>query len=452
MLAHQVEEAFFVDELNDREKHERTAARLRLIWLRRRLLFYMAVCGLALSTLVAFLIPNRDTSQTRLMPPDKDSGSGLASAAAALTGGSGAGLGGAAANLLGLNSTSDIFVGILTSRTVEDALIQKFDLTKVYGDRQTEDARKALAANTNIEVDRKSQIITIAVTDRNPQRAADIGRSYVEELDRLVAELSTSSARRERIFLEGRLQSVSQDLETAEKSLGQFASKNTVINVPDQGKAMVDAAANLQGQLIAAQSELEGLKQIYSDTNVRVRSLTARVDELQSQLNRLVGTDTSVSSTSGKNTGSAYPSLRELPLLGVTYADLYRLNKVQEAIYETLTQEYELAKVQEAKEIPTVKVLDEADVPGKKSYPPHLRIMATGTVLTFSAGIIWIFTSAAWRAADPNDPRRIFAQEVADTLRPQLPWASRNGSGHRAGNVSGPDPDGEVQSYRGDEN
>ena len=151
--------------------------------------------------------------------------------------------------MLGLNSTSDIFVGILTSRTVEDALIQKFDLTKVYGDRQMEDARKDLAANTNIEVDRKSQIITIAVTDRNPQRAAAMGRSYVEELDRLVAELSTSSARRERIFLEGRLQGVSQDLETAEKSLGQFASKNTVINVPDQGKAMVDAAANLQGQL-----------------------------------------------------------------------------------------------------------------------------------------------------------------------------------------------------------
>ena len=106
---------------------------------------------------------------------------------------------------------------------------------------------------------------------------------------------------------------------------------------------------------------------------------------------------------------------------------------MQEAIYETLTQEYELAKVQEAKEIPTVKVLDEADVPGKKSYPPHLRIMAMGTALAFSAGIIWIFTSAAWQAADPNDPRRIFAQEVADTLRPQLPWASRNGSGHLAG-------------------
>ena len=85
MLAHQVEEAFFVDELNDREKHERTAARLRLIWMRRRLLFYMAVCGLVVSTLIAFLIPNRYTSQTRLMPPDKDSGSGLASAAAALT-------------------------------------------------------------------------------------------------------------------------------------------------------------------------------------------------------------------------------------------------------------------------------------------------------------------------------------------------------------------------------
>ena len=124
---------------------------------------------------------------------------------------------------------------------------------------------------------------------------------------------------------------------------------------------------------------------------------------------------------------------------------------MQEAIYETLTQEYELAKVQEAKEIPSVKVLDEADVPGKKSYPPHLRIMAIGTMLTFSAGIIWIFTSAAWQAADPGDPRRILAQEVLSTLRPQLPWASRNGSGHIGANAKSADPDGEVQSHMADE-
>ena len=156
-------------------------------------------------------------------------------------------------------------------------------MKKIYGQRRMEDARKEVAKNTDISVNRKSQIITIIVTDRSAQRAAAMAQAYVEELNGLVAELSTSSARRERIFLEGRLQAVSQDLEAAEKEFSEFASKNTAIDIKEQGKAMVEAAAILQGQLIAAQAELEGLKQIYTDNNVRVRSVRARIDELQHQ-------------------------------------------------------------------------------------------------------------------------------------------------------------------------
>src|SRR5260221_241525 len=143
------------------------------------------------------------------------------------------------------------------------------------------DARKDLADHTSISVDRKSQIISITVTDRSPQRAAAMAHAYAEELDRLVAELSTSSARRERIFLEGRLQAVNQDLEAAEKDFSQFASKNTAIDVKEQGKAMVEAAAMLQGQLIAAQSQYEGLREIYTDNNPRVSTVKAGIDEWQ---------------------------------------------------------------------------------------------------------------------------------------------------------------------------
>ena len=173
-------------------------------------------------------------------------------------------------------------------------MIQQFDLQKVYGDRRMEDARKDLAERTGISVDRKSQIITLTVTDHDPKRAAAMGEAYVEELNRLVAELSTSSARRERIFLEERLKAVNQDLESAEKDFSQFASKNAAIDVKEQGKAMVEAAATLQGQLIAAESELEGLKQIYTDNNVRVRSVKARIDELKHQLEKLGGKGESV--------------------------------------------------------------------------------------------------------------------------------------------------------------
>ncbi|MBZ5548470.1 MAG: lipopolysaccharide biosynthesis protein [Acidobacteriia bacterium] len=389
----------------------------------------VAVYALLTSTLIAFLIPARYESTSQLMPPDSQSTSGLASAVASMSGGAG-GLGGIAGELLGLKSTSDTFVGILSSRTVQDKLIQQFDLKKLYSDRRMEDARKDVAEHTAISVDRKSQIISITVTDKSPQRAAAMTQAYVEELNHLVAELSTSSARRERIFLEGRLQAVSHDLEESEKDFSQFASKNTAIDIKEQGKAMVEAAATLQGQLIAAQSEYEGLKQIYTDNNVRVRSVKARIDELRHQLEKLGGKGESVTSVSDQPGDSMYPSIRKLPLLGVQYADLYRRTRIQETVLETLTKEYELAKVEEAKEIPTVKVLDVANIPDKKSSPHRLLITLLGTALAFSGAVTWVFGSTVWQETDSRDPRKVFAREVLSTVSARLPLLLRNHSEH----------------------
>ncbi len=416
------------------EASENTVAHLRLLWVQRRLLYHVALYSMLASVLVALLIPSRYESTARLMPPDSPStSSGLAMAAAAMTGNAG-GLGSIASDFLGLKSTSDIFVGILNSRTAQDKLIQQFDLKKLYWDRRMEDARKDLADHTAISVDRKSQIIAVTVTDRNPQRAAAMSQAYVEELNHLVAELSTSSARRERIFLEERLQGVNKDLESAEKEFSQFASKNTAIDVKAQGVAMVEAAAVLQGQLIAAQSESEGLRQIYSDNNVRVRSVKARIDELQHQLEKLGGKGESTTTVSTQPSESMYPSIRKLPLLGVAYADLYRRTKIQEAVLEALTKEYEMAKVQEAKEIPTVKVLDAAIVPDKKSFPPRLLIIFLGTFLALAIAVVWIFGNEVWREIDTNDDRKMFAQEVFRTLSGRIPFISQNGSGENAVN------------------
>lgn len=409
------------------ETSEKTLAYLQLLWGQRGMLFRIAFYAAIVSTFVAFVIPARYESTARLMPPDNQSGSGLAAAAAAMSGAAG-GFGGITSDLLGLKSTSDVFVGILTSRTVQDKVIQEFDLKKLYRDRRMEDARKDLADHTSVLVDRKSQIISITVTDKNPQRAAAMGQSYVEELNRLVAELSTSSARRERIFLEGRLQAVNQDLEAAEKDFSQFASKNTAIDVKEQGKAMVEAAATLQGQLIAAQSQYEGLREIYTDINPRVRTVKARIDELQRQLEKLGGKGESVTSAADQSSGSMYPSIRKLPLLGVTYADLYRRTKIQEAVLETLTKEYEMAKVQEVKEIPTVKVLDVAAVPDKKSFPPRLPIIFLGTFLATCFGVLVVVGSAGWNAVDSRDPGKQFAGEVWVDLKSYVPWATANGS------------------------
>jgi len=290
-----------------------------------------------------------------------------------------------------------------------------------------------LAQHTGMSVDRKSQIITLAVTDHDPKRAAAMGEAYVEELNRLVAELSTSSARRERIFLEERLQAVSKDLESAEKEFSQFSSKNSAIDIKEQGKAMVEAAATLQGQLIAAESEVQGLKQIYTDNNVRVRSVQARINELKHQLEKIGGKGEDASVPLGQQQDSLYPSIRKLPLLGVAYADLYRRTRVQEAVFESLTKEYELAKVQEVKEIPTVKVLDPPNIPDKKSFPPRLVIMLFGTALAFGLATTWVFGRTSWDQTDSSDPTKAFAQEVLTTMKASIPKFAQNGSGDHSG-------------------
>jgi uncharacterized protein involved in exopolysaccharide biosynthesis len=400
-------------------------SRLRLLLDQRFFLMRIAAYGLAAATVLAFLIPFRYEARTQLMPPDSEMSSGLASLLAmSARGGSGLGL--LAGDLLGLKTSGSLFIGILRSETVEDRIIEKFDLKSVYGVRRMQEARRQLEANTEISEDRKSGIIAIRVTDHSPQRVKDITESYVEELNRLVVELNTSAAHRERIFLEDRLKSVRQDLDASAREFSRFASDNTAIDIKEQGKAMVEAAATLQGHLIAAQSELEGLRQIYADNNVRVRAVRARIAELQAKLNQMGGGDLSTDGTAGNS--SLYPSIRKLPLLGVTYAELYRNNKIQETVFELLTQQCELAKVQEAKETPSVKVLDGAKLPEKKSFPSRLLIMFLGGFLSLMMGAVWVLGKAGWESLDPAHPGKLLAQDTYTTIKADLGLASGNGT------------------------
>ncbi|MGB8655619.1 MAG: Wzz/FepE/Etk N-terminal domain-containing protein [Candidatus Acidiferrales bacterium] len=409
------------DDFDSPEDPQRAADRVRLLWDHRRFLLRIAAIGLAVSLAIALLIPSQYQSTTQLMPPDQGGSMAMLAALADKSGAGGAGelMGGLAGDMLGLKNTGELFTGILASRTVQDDIVKKFDLQKVYHKRHLEDARRELGVNTAIGQDRKSGILTVMVTDESPQRAAAMAQEYVAALNRVVVDLNTSSAHRERVFLEDRLVQVKQDLESAEKNFSQFASKNEAVDIQTQGKAMIEAAATLEGQLIAAETELESLRQIYSDGNVRVRATQARVDELRRQLQKLGGRGAAQNGTSAASQADAsslVPSLRELPLLGVNYADLFRSMKVQEAIFDTLTQEYELAKVEEAKETPSVKVLDPPNIPERKSSPHRALITLGGGLLALALGIVWIFGETEWRSADPGDPRKALAQEIFDDL------------------------------------
>jgi capsule polysaccharide export protein KpsE/RkpR len=402
---------------------EEGVARLRTLWEHRRFLFKWLIIGSALSLVVTLLIPARYEATTQIMPPDAQSSNPLA-LISALTGKAssvGSAAGGIAGSLLGMKNNGALFIGVLSSRTVLDHLIEQFNLRYVYHESTMEDARKALLKHTTSTEDRKSGIISVTVTDHSPQRSAAIAQAYVDELDRVVALVSTSAARRERIFLEGRLQAVKGDLDQASRDFSQFASKNVAIDITAQGRAMVEAAAVLQGQLISAEAELQGLETIYTDQNVRVRAVRARITELKAQLQKLGGDKDTASQATATGAGGpstdAFPTIRKLPLLGVTYYDLYRKTKIQETVFELLTQQYELAKVEEAKEIPSVKVLDPAVVPTKRSFPIIWISWLIGTVLCFLAECAWVLGRRAWTSIDPQDPGRLLAEEVAGTIR-----------------------------------
>ena len=424
VLVEHIDGELIYESMAERKAREKAVARLDLLYDRRRFLGKLLICGLVLFLAIAVLIPSKYTSTVQLMPPDQQASSGIAAIAALAgrSGGSGL-LTGLAGDVLGLKTSGDLFIGVLGSRTVQDDLINKFDLRTLYKAKRWETARRTLAGRTVVTQDKKSGIITIAVTDRSPERAAAMGGEYVNQLNWVMTQLNTSSAHRERVFLEDRLGQVKQDLENAEKEFSQFASKNEALDIPAQGKAMVEASSVLEGQLIAAETELQGLKQIYTDNNVRIRSTEARISELRAQLEKLRGT-AGLEDAAG-DSDSLHPSIRKLPLLGVNYADLLRATKVQEAVFEALTQEYELAKVQEAKEIPSVKVLDPPNVPERKSSPHRAIITGFGGMAFLVAGVVWVLGVNRWRQTDDRDPAKFFTQRIFADVSKALPWVSR---------------------------
>lgn len=385
----------------------------RLLVGRRRLLLRNAAVAMVLSAVLVLILPKQYESTVRIMPPDQTAGASTVLAALAGRGVPEASL---TAGLFGLKSTGAMYVDVLRGPTVMHNLVRRFDLQKLYGRRYANDAADVLDQRTEILEFRKSGIISITVTDKDPARAQQLAQGYVEELDRIVSSVSTSAARRQRIFLDARVVAVTQELENAERALGEFSSSNMALDVREQTRAMVEAGATLQAQLIAAQAELRGLEQAYGDQNVRVRAVHARIAELQRQIARFGGT---AATPSPRVESDLYPPLKKLPALGVRWADLYREVKMQEKVLELLTQQRELARIEEAKEVPTVQVLDAPRFPEKKSWPPRTLLVVLLTLATLCATAAWLLAADAWRNLNDTDPRKTMLRELRRALPPR---------------------------------
>ena len=364
------------------------------------------------------MIPKQYESTARIMPPEGNMSSAIMAALAgrALPGN----LGAIAGSLFGFQSNSVLFVSLLQSRSVLERVVDRFDLQRLYRSRYKQDAIKKLHRRTDVSEDRKTGVITVTVADTDRRRARDMAQAYLDELNSLVSRVNTSAAGREREFIQQRLVSVKGDLEDAEQQLSAFSAKNATLDVKEQTRAMVDATAKLEGELIVARSDLSSLGQIYGPENLRVRATRARVGQLEQELRTATGSGASDSSNS-----APYPPLRAIPTLGVQWTDLYRRVKLQETVFDLLTQEYELARIEEAKAIPSISVIDPPSWPERKSFPPRLIIMLAGMLVSAAAQFFFVVRTAEWREVSDSDPRKLLFNTIAQDMKEITPaWLS----------------------------
>jgi capsule polysaccharide export protein KpsE/RkpR len=391
---------------------------LHVLWNQRALLSRLAGVSFVISLLISLLIPKIYESQTRIMPPEtSNTNSALLGMLAGRVLGNDS-LGGLATSLMGGHSNGALFVDLLRSSSVTDPLIEKFELQHVYFKRYRVDAAKVLARRTTIVQDKKSGVITISVRDTDPRRARDLAQAYLDELNILVNRTNTSPAHQEKLFIERRVQEVKHDLDNAQEAMSEFSSTHATIDLKEQTRATVESQAMLEGELIAAESELQSLQQLYGDANIRVRAVEAKIASLKRELVKLEGTSAPLPTSAESITSSAqgadksYLPLRQVPRLAIPYANLYRELHVQETLYDLLTQQYEVARIQEAKDIPAVNVIDAPGIPEKKSFPPRTLLTLALTLIILSACSLYLLCRHHWLQIDPGDPRRSLGHEM----------------------------------------
>jgi uncharacterized protein involved in exopolysaccharide biosynthesis len=384
---------------------------VELLWDRRRELSRWVLGGVALAGLLWLVLPAKYESTARVLPSEATSATAMMLAGTSVAGAAipGAGM---IPDLLGTKTPGALCAAILRSDTVLDSVINQFDLRAVYGTRDYDRARRELSDRTVINDDRKSGIVIWTVVDKDPNRAAGIANAYADSLDKVLQTLNTSAAHREREFLEQRTALARKDLADAEKTLSEFSSKNSTLDIREQGKAAFEVAGRVEGEYLAAQAELRGLRQIYGPDHPRVKQQEARVADLRTAAARLGST------TSDENSDPGFLSVSRLPLVGATYADMFRDVKIQEIVYETLVKQYEISKVEEAKETPRLRVIDNGKVASRRSSPKILMLLALCVWGSFTVGVVWIEARSRWQMTSADSPwKSLGARVFGDTRR-----------------------------------
>lgn len=385
----------------------------------RRMILGLCSTAVITALIVSLLLPKIYQATAVIMPPKSEE---TMSDLAAKMGG----LASLAGGMLGVSNSAEIYVEMLKSRTIANAIIDKFDLINIYKLELAEDVREKLEGNTDFQIS-KANTISVTVGDRDPQRAADIANAYVEEVDKLNQKLNISSVGRQRVFLEQRLDEAKQGLSRAENELKDFQEKNGLVALDEQAKASIAGAAQIKAEIIATETELDMLKGFATGKETVVVKLQQKKDGLKEQLAKIErGEKIKVSSGEKGSTGDRtnfYLSFDQLPKLGLQLGRLMREVKIQETVFELLTQQYELARIAEAKDTSTIQILDKAVAPEGKSKPKRTLIVVLSAIVTFFASIFLAFIYEYFDRMNAEDKQRWQAMKSA--VKGSIPFTGK---------------------------
>ena len=336
--------------------------------------------GAALVTAaIVTILPETYTASAKILTPQQSQSS------AALLLGQLGGFSGGTASALGLKNPNDVFVAMLRSRSVADRLIEKFNLKGVYGVDLMDDTRKRLIESTAIASGRDG-VIKIEVDDHDPSRAAAIANAYVDELETVTLRLAVSEAGQRRVFFERHLKQARSDLTMAEIELQKFQEATGLIFPAGQASLTVTAAAALRAQITAKEVQLSTLRTFATEQNADLIMIEQELASLRAELGKM-------KRAAGSDKGDVLVSIGKAPGVGMEYVQKYRDVKYFETLYELLAKQYELARIDEAKNATVIQVLDQAIPPERKSKPKRalltfLSLVAASIISTVMALVL----------------------------------------------------------------
>jgi tyrosine-protein kinase Etk/Wzc len=346
---------------------------LIIILKHKRLVWGITLSAAAMTVLISLLMTPMYRAETKILPPQQNT-SGIATELLSQFSGGGLGLVGGA---LGLKNPNDIYVGMLKSRTISDRIIDRFKLMEIYDARYMTDARKELDGLLDVQSD-KEGIITVSVEDEDPARAAAMANAFVGELRDLTQNLAVTEASQRRLFFEEQLKKAKGDLIRAEDAMKGFQEKTGAIQIDEQAKAVIDAIAQLRAQIAEKEVELKVMRTYATSANPDLQMTEEALAGMKQQLQRM-------ERGGEKNPDPLVPTGR-MPAVGTDYLRKLREVKYYETLFALMAKQYEIAKVDEARNATVIQVLDRAVPPEKKARPKRalMAVVATFTGFFFA--------------------------------------------------------------------